>query len=225
MKKYDKNFSLEPSVIQEAAKRLLSYDITQRQAEQLACFANHLIKWNDVFNLTSITKPDDVLVKHIVDSLSMCQVFPTLVSDKVGNILDVGSGGGLPAIPMAIMYPQMSVVMIDAVQKKTVFLRQVALTCGLNNVEVIHARVQDVKERQFDVVTSRAFASLKDMCTWTEHLLSPNGCWIAMKALDPIDEIAQLPEYIQVLENIPIHIGQEHMERRVLRLCKADITN
>ena len=152
-------------------------DVSAQQIGQLTRYVNLLLQWNSTYNLTSITSVDSVLKLHLLDSLSLVSALNTKVIDGK-RLLDVGSGGGLPVV---------------AVKKKTVFLKQVSAVCGLKNLHVCHDRVEKLQLPAFDVITSRAFASLIDMVTWTEHLLSENGQWLAMKGKLPVDEIAALP--------------------------------
>ena len=156
---------------------------------------------------------------HIADSLTLVQHFTDLVGE-VKNVLDVGSGGGLPAIPLAIVRPDLQITMVDAVQKKTIF--QACVTCRLSNVEPIHARIETLKKKTFEVVTSRAFASLKDMVELTRDILSEDGRWLAMKGKFPDQEIAELPSDIEVEKKLLLTLGNGKIERVLIVLKRKN---
>src|SRR5262249_32907954 len=155
------------------------------QSTQLVAFATLLVKWNRAYNLTAIDKPQEIVSHHLLDSLSIIPELERCAESGALRILDVGSGGGLPGVPIAIALPAMRVTLIDRVQKKTAFLQQARLELGLTNVEVTHARVEEYRAAPFDVITSRAFAALEEMVRVTAHLLAPRGCWLAMKGVYP----------------------------------------
>jgi 16S rRNA (guanine527-N7)-methyltransferase len=187
---------LTPECISQEAS-ILGFILSQKQAESLAFFGRLLIKWNRVYNLTSISSEEDVLRLHILDSLS----FVAAVKNKeLQNVLDVGSGGGLPAIPFAILRPATKVTMIDAVQKKAVFLQQAILQLGLNNAKVVHSRIEDFKEENFDAVTCRAFATIGKTISLTKRFLIPEGRWLLMKGKMPEEELSELSEDVKVVE-------------------------
>ena len=165
--------------------------LSDDQIYQIDTYAQMLFKWNKTFNLTSITDKDELLTHHILDSLATVPIFSNyLLPGKC--LLDVGSGGGLPAIPLAIMFPDSFVSMIDTVGKKTAFLTQVGVHLKLKNVEVIHNRVEKLNNRLFDVISSRAFSSLSDFVHLSEHLLTDDGVWIALKGKNPEKELSNL---------------------------------
>ena len=167
--------------------------------------------------MTSIKNPEDVVRLHIADSLTLVQHFSDLVGD-VKNVLDVGSGGGLPAIPLAIMRPDLRITMVDAVQKKTLFQKQACVTCRLSNVEPIHARIETLKSKTFEVVTSRAFASLKDMVELTRDVLAEDGRWLAMKGKFPEQEIEELPPDVEVEKKQLLTLEKGKIERVLIVL-------
>ncbi len=167
----------------------LGLDLADEQLAQLIAYLALLAKWNGVYNLTAVRDPAQMVTQHLLDSLA---VVPAFVGAR--NVLDVGAGGGLPGIVLAIARPDMQVTLVDTVQKKTAFLRQVKVELGLSNVTVHHARVEQLDvARRFDVITSRAFAELNDFVTWSGHLLEEGGRFIALKGVHPQDEIARLP--------------------------------
>lgn len=135
-----------------------------------------LHKWNQAYNLTAVRDIDSMVTRHILDSLA---IFPMLAGKRV---LDVGTGPGLPGIPLALANPALEVVLLDSNGKKTRFLQEVKRALGLNNVEIVQTRVENYHpSRDFDTVTSRAFSDLKLMLNCTQHLIAPNGIWLAMK--------------------------------------------
>ena len=160
--------------------------------DRLLAFESLLLKWNKTYNLTAIRDVEGVRVQHLLDSLS---ILPFVGS---GRLLDVGSGGGLPGIPLAICRQDLDITLVDTVQKKVSFLQQACIELGLKNVHPVHARVENIKDQTFDMISSRAFAEMKLFVDLTRHLLSPNGRWLAMKGQIPREEIAALPSDISV---------------------------
>ncbi len=158
------------------------------QVKKLMDYLTLLDKWNSTYNLTAVRDPQAMLTYHLLDSLA---VVPFL--SEVKNLLDVGSGGGLPGVVLAIVYPEMKVSMIDIVHKKTAFLNQVKIELGLDNVMVYTGRVEELEiDELFDGIISRAFANLNDFVSLSSHVLSDNGFFYAMKGLIPEDEISNL---------------------------------
>lgn len=209
--------SLDAASIQKRAMELLAMELTEDQAQKLSRFADLLIKWNASYNLTSITSPKDVLDLHLVDSLALAKCSGDLL-DGSKTVLDVGSGGGLPAIPLAIVRPELEITMVDAVQKKTIFQRQAVSMLRLKNIKAEHTRVEQIKDRTFDVITSRAFASLADMIHLTEHLLAPGGVWLAMKGKFPQEEVDALPQNVSV--STVFTVENMKVERHLIALKK-----
>lgn len=172
-----------------AGARELQLALSDAQLAQLIDYLALLAKWNAVYNLTAVRDPQQMITQHLLDSLA---AVPAFAGAK--QVLDVGAGGGLPGIVLAIARPDMQVSMIDTVHKKTAFLTQVKAELGLANVTVYTARVEELQvAHKFDVITSRAFAELADFVTWSGHLLQEGGCFIALKGVLPTDEIARLP--------------------------------
>lgn len=209
--------SLDAASIQKRAMELLAMELTEDQAQKLSRFADLLIKWNESYNLTSITSPKDVLDLHLVDSLALAKCSGDLLNGSK-TVLDVGSGGGLPAIPLAIVRPELEITMVDAVQKKTIFQRQAISMLRLKNIKAEHTRVEQIKERTFDVITSRAFASLSDMIHLTEHLLAPGGVWLAMKGKFPQEEVDALPQNVSI--STVFTVENMKVERHLIALKK-----
>ena len=196
----------------------LGVELSDEQSARLVAFANLLVKWNRVHNLTALDKPQDVVSHHLLDSLAIVPELERTADGRGLRILDVGSGGGLPGVPVAIALPATHVTLIDRVQKKTAFLQQVGVEVGLANVEVIHARVEEYRARPFDVITSRAFAALEEMVRLTSHLLAPRGCWAAMKGIYPTEEISALPSTVELVRAVKLHVPLLGAERHLLVL-------
>ncbi len=189
----------------------LGIELPDTAQQQLLAFRNLLLKWNKTYNLTALRDPEQAISHHLLDSLT---ILPH-VGD--GNLLDVGSGGGLPGIPLAIARPALSVSMVDTVQKKATFLQQAAIELGLKNVVAHHARVEEMCG-QYAQISSRAFAELKLFVELTRHLLAPGGRWLAMKGVRPDDEIAALPADIVVENIIPLRVPGLAAERHLILL-------
>ena len=196
----------------------LGLPITEEQIEKMLAYLALLVKWNSIYNLTSIRDPQDMVKQHLLDSLSAVHAFT-----QAKNVLDVGSGGGLPGIILAIVFPSTSISMIDIVNKKTAFLTQVKAELKLKNVTVHTGRVELLKvENKFDVITSRAFSELNNFVNWSHHLLQEGGRFLAMKGVSPSHEIERLPEGWQV-ENIePLHVPGLHVERHLVVIRKSE---
>lgn len=163
---------------------------------KLLAYLALLDKWNRVYNLTAVRDTGRMVSHHLLDSLAAVPYF------SAKTVLDVGSGGGLPGIPLAIARPEMQVTLIDSVAKKTAFLLQAKAELGLVNLNVVTGRVEDFRpETGFDIITSRAFSDLKEFVSLTRHLLKPDGRWLAMKGLMPHEELAVLPSDVKVSAN------------------------
>jgi len=189
----------------------LGLTLPDEAQQKLLAFRDLLLKWNKTYNLTALRDPEQAISHHLLDSLA---ILPH-VGD--GPLLDVGSGGGLPGIPLAIARPELSVSMVDTVQKKATFLQQAAIQLGLKNVTAHHARVEELPG-QYAQISSRAFAELKLFTDLTRHLLAPGGHWLAMKGVRPDDEIAALPNDIVVEQIIPLHVPGLDAERHLIIL-------
>jgi 16S rRNA (guanine527-N7)-methyltransferase len=195
------------------ASGLAALDITLPAEAQrkLLAFRDLLLKWNKTYNLTALRDPAQAISHHLLDSLAI------LPHVGAGNLLDVGSGGGLPGIPLAIARPELSVSMVDTVQKKTTFLQQAVIELALRNVTVHHARVEEM-HGQYAQISSRAFAEIGLFISLTRHLLAPNGRWLAMKGTQPDDELKALPADITVEAIIPLTVPGLDAERHLIIL-------
>jgi 16S rRNA (guanine527-N7)-methyltransferase len=192
-----------------AAMRL---DVSPAQQDKLMNYLALMFKWNAVYNLTSLRDPMQMVTHHLLDSLAAVPAFAA-----AQNVLDVGSGGGLPGIVLAIVRPDMKVSMIDTVHKKTAFLTQVKAELGLANVTVYTARVEQLQvSDKFDVITSRAFADLSDFVNWSSHLLADGGRYIALKGVAPKDEQERLPEEWKVDKVEPLDVPRLGAERHLV---------
>ncbi|HMM85479.1 16S rRNA (guanine(527)-N(7))-methyltransferase RsmG [Azohydromonas sp.] len=181
---------------------------TSRQVDALVAFGQLLLRWNRTYNLTAHRDPDQVLTHHLADCLAAVpplQRHLAAAGVPEPTLLDVGSGGGLPGLVWALMLPALRVHCVDAVGKKAAFVRQAAGELGLPNLVASHARVEHVDGR-YDLVASRAFATLADFVTLTRDRLAPAGVWIAMKGREPSDEIAALPEDVEVFHVEPLSV-------------------
>lgn len=169
--------------------REMGVELSARQHDQLLAYLALLIKWNKGYNLTAVRDPDEMVSRHLLDSLS---ILPHV--DDSPRWLDVGSGGGMPGIPLAIMFPEKQITTLDSNGKKTRFQTQVKLELKLDNLQVIHSRVEAFRpEQPFTGIVSRAFSSLEDFTNWTRHLDDTQTRWLAMKGLHPADELVALP--------------------------------
>jgi 16S rRNA (guanine527-N7)-methyltransferase len=191
---------------------LLGIDLSDTQQQQLLAYLALLNKWNKAYNLTAVRDPAEMVSRHLLDSLSV-----VAQAEQGGERwLDVGSGGGMPGIPLAIMFPERNFTLLDSNGKKTRFLTQVKLELKLANVEVVHNRVEQfVPAQAFTDITSRAFSALADFTNWTRHLGDLDTRWLAMKGVHPDDELQVLPADFQlercVVLQVPGCQGQRHL--------------
>ena len=206
--------SVSPQHAQELIEgaQQLGVILTEQQQQQLLQYLGLLIKWNKAYNLTAVRNPDEMVSRHLLDSLSVVQYVEPYGNDW----LDVGSGGGMPGVPLAIIFPERKFTLLDSNGKKTRFLTQVKLELKLDNLEVIHNRVEAfTPARAFSGIISRAFSSLADFTNWTRHLGDTNSHWLAMKGVHPDDELQALPEDFRLdscqILKVPGCQGQRHL--------------
>ena len=192
----------------------LDLSLPEGAEAKLLAYLALLDKWNRVYNLTAVRDVERMVSHHLLDSLAVVP-FYLGGEPKWVSVLDVGSGGGLPGIPLAIARPGLQVTLIDSIAKKTAFLLQAKAELGLENLRVVTSRVEGFRpDAPFDVITSRAFSDLKLFVTLTRHLLKPGGCWMAMKGLIPHEEIDTLPDWVRVSANqyvVVPEIGRAHV--------------
>jgi 16S rRNA (guanine527-N7)-methyltransferase len=176
----------------------LGLNLSATQQGLLLDYLSLLAKWSKVYNLTAVRQPDAMLRLHLLDSLAALPPLLRQTGGQACQVLDVGSGGGLPGAAFAMAAPHLSVTCVDTVQKKARFVAQAAAELGLKNLHAEHARVEELGSEPYALLTSRAFASLPDFVRLTRHLLAPGGAWMALKGQHPADEIAALPPDIDV---------------------------
>ncbi len=193
----------------------MSLTVTQQQKKQLIGFVEMLNKWNKAYNLTSIRDPQQMLIRHIMDSLA---VSPHLVGER---FIDVGTGPGLPGIPLAIINPDKEFVLLDSLGKRIRFQKQVQHELGINNISSVESRVEAFEpEVKFDGVLSRAFASIEDMLHWCHHLPADTGCYYALKGQLADNEMAKLPEGFEITDIIELAVPCLDEQRHLLRVVK-----
>jgi 16S rRNA (guanine527-N7)-methyltransferase len=175
----------------------LDLPLAEGQIEQLLQFAALLQKWTRVYNLTALRHPDEILTHHILDSAAVVRPLRQLTQGAAIRLLDVGSGGGLPGVVVAIACPEVSVDCVDAVAKKAAFIQQAAAALRLPNLRGVQCRVEHVRER-YEVVASRAFAALGEFVALSSSALSEQGAWMAMKGKYPAEEVARLPAEVEL---------------------------
>jgi 16S rRNA (guanine527-N7)-methyltransferase len=185
--------------------------LTDHQKNQLVAYVDMLNKWNKAYNLTSVRDPNEMLVRHILDSIV---VAPHLKGER---FIDVGTGPGLPGIPLSIVRPECQFTLLDSLGKRVRFLKQVQHELKLENISPVQSRVEDFPaEPPFDGVISRAFASLNDMVSWCHHLPGEQGRFYALKGVMPEEEIAQLPEGYSVETAVKLKVPQLTGERHLV---------
>ncbi|CAE6779377.1 Ribosomal RNA small subunit methyltransferase G [Paraburkholderia domus] len=205
--------------------RELGLDLSDAQLGKLLDYVALLSKWNAVYNLTAIRDPRQMLIQHILDSLS---IVPHLATRGASSVLDVGSGGGLPGIVLAIVLPDWTVTVNDIVHKKTAFQAQAKAELGLMNLSVVTGRVETLQPgaevpAKFDVIVSRAFAELSDFVTLARHLVAEHGAIWAMKGVRPDGEIERLPAGTHVEQIIRLNVPSLDAERHLIKvLVDAD---
>jgi 16S rRNA (guanine527-N7)-methyltransferase len=186
--------------------------LSDTQIQRLLDYAALIQKWNKVYNLTALRDPADMLTHHLLDSLTAIAPLTRHTQGQPLRVLDVGSGGGLPGVVLAICMPELNVTCVDTVAKKAAFVQQVAVSLKLSNLRGLHARVESLTE-PYQVICSRAFASLPDFVTWSRSALAEGGVWMAMKGKHPQDEIDALPQDVKVFHVEPLTVPGLDVER------------
>lgn len=204
----------------QAGADALALDLSDAQVGLLMDFLALLQKWNKVYNLTAVRDPAEMLTHHLLDSLAVIAPLVRHTQGGAARVLDVGSGGGLPGVVIAICCPEMSVACVDAVAKKAAFVQQAAGVLGLSNLRGVHARVESITE-PYDVITSRAFATLADFTQWSAGSLGEDGVWMAMKGKHPTDEIAALPPSVAVFHVEQLTVPGLNAERCLIWMRPA----
>ena len=196
--------------------------MTDAQIQHLLDYAALIQKWNKVYNLTALRDPADMLTHHLLDSLTAIAPLRRHTQGQPIKVLDVGSGGGLPGVVLAICMPELNVSCVDTVAKKAAFVQQVAVSLKLPNLRGLHARVESLTD-PYQVICSRAFASLPDFVTWSRSALAEGGVWMAMKGKHPQSEIDALPTDVQVFHVEPLTVPGLDVERCMVWMkAKAD---
>jgi 16S rRNA (guanine527-N7)-methyltransferase len=197
----------------------LGLALSPAQQQQLLDYLDLLGKWNKIYNLTAVRDPAQMLTQHLLDCLAVVQPLKARLP-ALQTVLDVGAGGGLPAVVLAVACPQWQVSAVDTVAKKAAFIQTAAHSLGLPNLRGIHARVEDLAEG-YDLVCSRAFASLADFTSWSAAALKPGGVWMAMKGRVPDEELAALPPGVRVDEVQLLQVPGLEAQRCVVWMRQA----
>ena len=220
--------SISPALDQGLERLGLELALPARR--QLIEYLALIARWNRVYNLTAVRDPADMLSQHLLDSLAVVPSLRRQLSHAGSDdqttarkirVLDVGSGAGLPGVVLSIVEPRWEVTCVDAVAKKASFIRQVSAELALLHLQAQHARVEDLPAQPgYDIVTSRAFASLADFVSLTAHLLNPQGSWMAMKGRVPEDELADLPTGVEVFHVEPLKVPSLEAQRCLVWMRK-----
>ncbi|MES3010831.1 MAG: 16S rRNA (guanine(527)-N(7))-methyltransferase RsmG [Pseudomonadota bacterium] len=208
------------SVLADLPLDTLGLSLGDGQTQQLADYLALIQKWNKVYNLTALRDPAEMRTHHLLDSLSVVAPLQAQTGGRQLKVLDVGAGAGLPGVVIAITRPDVDVTCVDTVAKKAAFVQQVAVELRLRNLHGQHARVETLKGGNFDVVCSRAFASLVDFTTWSADALAPGGIWLAMKGKHPTDEMAALPPSVEVFHVEQLTVPGLDAERCIVWMRK-----
>lgn len=191
----------------------LAQPIDNQQQQALIKYVELLNKWNKTYNLTAVRKPEQMITRHLLDSLSIC---PYLRGKR---ILDVGTGAGLPGIPLAIVFPERQFTLLDSNNKKTRFVTQAVSELELSNVDVVQSRVENFQiSTPYDTIISRAYSAIGDMVNQTSHLLAHNGVFLAMKGMTPVAEINELPEDFILVKNHELYVPELDEARHLLEI-------
>ena len=216
--------SEDAEAVLRAGLAALGLSLSDAQVRQLLDYQNLIGKWNKVYNLTAVRDPAEMLTHHLLDSLAVVrplrQQLAALGRDESVRVLDVGAGAGLPGVVLAICCPTMTVHCVDTVAKKAAFVQQAAVSLKLPRLRGIHARVESLTE-PYDVVCSRAFASLADFTQWSAGALAPQGVWMAMKGKHPQAELLALDPAVQVFHVEPLQVPGLDAERCLVWMRRA----
>ena len=213
----------DSEAVLRAGLTALGLSLSDAQVCQLLDYQNLIGKWNKVYNLTAVRDPAEMLTHHLLDSLAAVTPLQKHLQGRglaAASLLDVGSGAGLPGVVLAICCPTLAVTCVDAVGKKAAFIKQAALALGLGNLTGLHARVETITQ-PFDVICSRAFASLADFTSWSQAALAPGGVWMALKGKHPAEELAMLPPDVAVFHVEPLAVPGLAAERCIIWLQKT----
>ena len=202
----------------QAAAAHLQLALAEEQVEQLLAYLQLIAKWNKVYNLTAV-RPDEMLVQHLFDSLAVVNPLRRQTGGRAVRLLDVGSGAGLPGAVIAICCPEVQVDCVDTVGKKAAFVQQAAAQLRLPNLRGVHDRVENLAG-PYDVISSRAFASLPDFVAWSGGALAEQGVWLAMKGKVPAEEIAELPATAEVFHVEQLSVPELSAERCIVWMRK-----
>lgn len=202
-----------------SAADALGLDLSEAQFDQLMRYLELIAKWNKVYNLTAVRGPEEMLVQHLFDSLAVVGPLQRQTGGQPVRLLDVGSGAGLPGVVIAICCPEVQVDCVDTVGKKAAFVQQAAAHLGLGNLRGLHDRVENLKG-PYDLVCSRAFASLSDFVSWSGAALAEQGAWLAMKGKHPEAEIAELPPAAEVFHVEQLRVPELSAERCIVWMRK-----
>ena len=215
--------SKDAEVVLRAGLAELHLSLSDDQVRDLLYFQNLIGKWNKVYNLTAVREQAEMLTHHLLDSLAAVEPLQKYLQGRglsAANLLDVGSGAGLPGVVLAICCPGLAVTCVDTVGKKAAFIKHVALALGLPNLSGLHARVETITQ-PFDVICSRAFASLADFAGWSQAALAPGGVWMALKGKHPAEELTMLPPDVAMFHVEPLAVPGLAAERCIIWLQKT----
>jgi 16S rRNA (guanine527-N7)-methyltransferase len=213
----DLNAELRAQLLRGAIE--MSVALSESQIEKLLVYVREFEKWNKAYNLSAVRDIRQMVARHLLDSLSVVPWFNGDKKFSATRVIDVGTGGGLPGVPLAIMFPEKQFTLLDSNGKKTRFLFHVKTLLGLTNVTVENRRVEEFQpEQKFNAVISRAFASLQDMTEGCAHLLEDAGIFLAMKGLFPQEELAPIADRIDLIESVKLLVAETDGERHLLIL-------
>jgi 16S rRNA (guanine527-N7)-methyltransferase len=215
--------SKDAEAVLRAGLAALHLSLSDAQVQALLDYQTLISKWNKVYNLTAVRNPAEMLTHHLLDSLAAVAPLQKHLQGRglsAASLLDVGSGAGLPGVVLAICCPTLAVTCVDTVGKKAAFIKHVALALGLPNLTGLHARVETITQ-PFDVICSRAFASLADFTGWSQAALAPGGVWMALKGKHPTEELTMLSSNVAMFHVEPLAVPGLAAERCIIWLQKA----